>query len=90
MAKEIGSTLHDSRVRNVNVTNHYLEIRQNNAVYTYRLRNLKLIKQVNYKGNITVLNQVRNVNFTKVGRKNIKIDILVKVGDKWIEKSFIV
>ncbi|MGV3041479.1 ComGF family competence protein [Staphylococcus rostri] len=89
MAKEVGMTLHHPNVSSVSVSENYLGIKQGVNLYTYHVQNLKLVKQVNYRGNITVLNQVKKVSFSKLD-KNIRITLIYKEGEQWLEKTFIV
>lgn len=90
MAREIGLTLHHSDVSNVNISQNQLEIKQGHTTYTYHIQNLKLVKQVNGRGNITVLNQVKKAQYSKIGKHNLKVTITFWGGDTWIEKAFII
>ncbi|UXR68678.1 MULTISPECIES: competence type IV pilus minor pilin ComGF [unclassified Staphylococcus] len=90
MVKEIGHHLHESTVKKVDIHHQCLEIIQDHTKYTYQINHLKLIKQVNDQGNITVLNGVKNIQYTRLSKKNFKITISLLEGNTWIEKTFII
>lgn len=90
MAKEIGYHLHEPGAKIIDYNHHALNIKNGLTTYRYYIQNTKLIKQVDTKGNITVLNGVKNIKFSRIGKKNIKIDITFLEGNSWIEKNFII
>ena len=56
----------------------------------YELKNNKIIKSINGKGNITLLNNVKSVEFKVVNYKTLKVNInLIEKGDSYEKQLYI-
>ncbi|UXR79313.1 MULTISPECIES: competence type IV pilus minor pilin ComGF [unclassified Staphylococcus] len=90
MAKEIAYHLHEPQAKIIGTNHQVLKIKSGLTTYRYYIQNHKLIKQVDSKGNITVLNGVKHIKFIRISTKNLKIIITFLEGNSWIEKTFII
>ncbi|WP_408020129.1 competence type IV pilus minor pilin ComGF [Staphylococcus durrellii] len=69
------------------LTDNAIKFHKDNTTYHYKFKNNKIIKAVNNKGNITMLNNVTKFKVTTLINKNIMINITVQDQGETIEKT---
>ncbi|UXU53915.1 prepilin-type N-terminal cleavage/methylation domain-containing protein [Staphylococcus agnetis] len=68
MIREIAQTVHSVDHKIISVNQSKLTIPHKVETISYSFENSKIIKSVNNKGNITMFNDVRHLNFYREGR----------------------
>ncbi|WP_420915988.1 competence type IV pilus minor pilin ComGF, partial [Staphylococcus felis] len=69
MAKEVASQIHSANIITIPPKQNEITVKINTEFITFKEKNFKLIKTVNNKGNITVLNQVKHISYKKLPHK---------------------
>ncbi|HLR19703.1 MAG TPA: competence type IV pilus minor pilin ComGF [Staphylococcus sp.] len=73
---------------NVNKYNlSHLEIKNEQNTISYKLNNNKIIKYINGKGNITILNNVKTIEYNIIKRNSILIKLKLIDGRQTFEKQ---
>lgn len=83
MVKELSDSIGKAQLSQIKVEHHKITLPLQHETITYAYDNQKLIKTVNGKGNITVLNQVSEAKFKKVYKHHLLMNIKYKVGKEW-------
>jgi competence protein ComGF len=73
------------KVTIVNKSN--IKFQKDDTTYFYKLKNNKVIKEVNHSGNITMLYNVVTFNVTELNNNNFLIDIKLQDKGETIEKT---
>lgn len=65
----------NSRIIENNIRKNKIVIKNNNKDIIYEYKNNKIIKSVNGNGNITILNNVKSVEFKIINYKTLKVNL---------------
>ncbi|MDG0822189.1 competence protein [Staphylococcus equorum] len=66
-----------------------LLIKEENKLISYNFKNNKIIKSINGKGNITILNNVKAIKFRILKNKSLLVNLKIFDKDKTFEKQIL-
>ncbi|MFO3688321.1 competence type IV pilus minor pilin ComGF [Staphylococcus felis] len=89
MAKEVASQIHSANFITIPPKQNEITVKINTEFITFKEKNFKLIKTVNNKGNITVLNQVKHISYKKLPHKHVIMSFKYLEGEKWYDKEIL-
>ena len=83
MVKELSDSIDKAQFSKIKLTPHKIILPLKHETITYTYGNQKLIKTVNGKGNITILNHISQIKFKKGSKNHLFMNVKYKVGKEW-------
>ncbi|MBW0764102.1 competence type IV pilus minor pilin ComGF [Mammaliicoccus fleurettii] len=84
--KDLSEEIKDCKVI-IDYSNTRIKCIRNKNSTEYTLLNSKIFKSINGKGNITLLNNVERLNIQQLHQNTLKLDLLIRKGDKKVHEE---
>lgn len=84
--KDLSEEIKDCKVI-IDYSNTRIKCIRNKNSTEYTLLNSKIFKSINGKGNITLLNNVESLNIQQLHQNTLKLDLLIRKGDKKVHEE---
>lgn len=84
--KDLSEEIKDCKVI-IDYSNTRIKCIRNRNSTEYTLLNSKIFKSINGKGNITLLNNVESLNIQQLHQNTLKLDLLIRKGDKKVHEE---
>ncbi|MBO3062441.1 MULTISPECIES: competence type IV pilus minor pilin ComGF [Mammaliicoccus] len=84
--KDLSEEIEDCKVI-IDYSNTRIKCIRNKNSTEYTLLNSKIFKSINGKGNITLLNNVERLNIQQLHQNTLKLDLLIRKGDKKVHEE---
>lgn len=84
--KDLSEEIKDCKVI-IDYSNKRIKCIRNKNSTEYTLLNSKIFKSINGKGNITLLNNVERLNIQQLHQNTLKLDLLIRKGDKKVHEE---
>lgn len=84
--KDLSEEIKDCKII-IDYSNTRIKCIRNRNSTEYTLLNSKIFKSINGKGNITLLNNVESLNIQQLHQNTLKLDLLIRKGDKKVHEE---
>lgn len=84
--KDLSEEIKDCKII-IDYSNTRIKCIRNRNSTEYTLLNSKIFKSINGKGNITLLNNVESLNIQQIHENTLKLDLLIRKGDKKVHEE---
>ena len=89
-AQDITRELNDIPIKNITVENNHLVVKHEDELTNYTFTKEKIYKTIDGKGNITLLQNLKDFKIAKINNKYIMVDIiLIEDNKEYYKKLFI-
>ncbi|MEL0538886.1 competence type IV pilus minor pilin ComGF [Staphylococcus debuckii] len=89
-SQDITRELNEISIKNIEIDNNHLIAKKKGRLINYTFTKEKIYKTVDGKGNITLLQNIKDFKLTKINNKYIKVDLTLFENNRQYKKILII